>query len=144
MSITEDDVVRAWRGMTVAACERYGRTLPWDDRQQAAYEGLLYAIRTYRGSNAGFKSYAWDMMREHIKTTEREARRVRKVESNLSLDAPLPEGGSYADLLAYTLFDDTLVEVRDFMSLCRRGGVPFGSEAMREAARAYFGVEVSR
>ena len=138
--ITEDEVVRAWRGLAVAACESCGRSLPWEDRQQVAYEGLLYAIRTYRGSIAGFRRYAWKIMCENIQDAEREVRQAKRAESSLSLDAPLPDGGSFADVLAYSFFDETLIEVRDFMSKCRRNGIQFGSNAMQEAAREYFGL----
>lgn len=101
--VTEADILFAWRGLAKEEASRKKSPMEPEDKEQYAYMGLLYAIRTYRIGMRPFEGYARDCVRAYLTYYDRRYRMSKRAESQLSLDMPVKLDGegtaTFADFL---------------------------------------------
>lgn len=99
MVITDSDVIRANDEFIRTIAHNLGRSLPTEERYAIALSGFLVAIRTYQKGLYPFRVYAANIMETFLRQARRKRAEQIRLESRLSLDQPIAEGGE--PLLAF-------------------------------------------
>ncbi len=87
--MTELDVINAYEDEIMVWCRRFGRGLEEQDRPMIARTGFLCAVRTYLQGLSAFLPYAKEVVFEALKRERQRQNRIRRIESELSLDMPI-------------------------------------------------------
>lgn len=87
--MTELDVLNAYEDNIEEWCRRFGRGLEKQDRREIARAGFLCAIRTYRKGLSEFLPYAKECVFNVLKNERVRRNRMKRIESDFSLDMPV-------------------------------------------------------
>lgn len=116
---TENDVFKLFWPVAIRECKNLYKGLEWEDRVEEAGIALLYCIRTYKTRYGNFKSYLLMQLPIIMKQKNTEAWGIKRLEANLSLDAPLFWGGnsfSLSSCVGASFEADSALEFQNFLS----------------------------
>ena len=116
--ITEEDILSLYMPLVIQECKNSYKGIEWEERIAEGGIALLYAIRTYRAYYGCFKEYMITQLRRIMKQKNKEAWKVKRLESRISLDAPFIVGEDnlvFAECIAAPLSDDVSLVIQDFI-----------------------------
>ncbi|MEY9095101.1 RNA polymerase subunit sigma-70 [Paenibacillus sp. RC84] len=117
--ITEDDVVRHYISLVTQECKDSYKGLELEDRIAEGALALIHAIRTYKVQYGCFEEYMLLQLKFIMRDKNKEAWKARKLESLLSLDAPLFNNNTtfsaLSNFLGSNSHDETVFEVNYFI-----------------------------
>lgn len=100
-------------------CKNAYKGLEWEERVEVGKEALLYSIHTYNSRSERFPDYFLAQLKRILKQKNAEAWAAKRVESIISLDAPIIPGedkSTFASCIGNTLSADTELDAKIFFS----------------------------
>ena len=116
--ITEEDVFNCYMPLIWQECKNSYKGLEWEDRIAEGAKALIYVIRTYKTRYGDFKEYMLTQLRKIMKQKNAEAWAVKKLDSPISLNAPIITGKddfTLAECTATMASDDSVLYVKWFI-----------------------------
>lgn len=110
--------MKSYMPLVLEECRNSFKGIELEDRAIEGWLALLYAIRTHKSNFGNFEDYMILQVRGILKQKNKEAWAAKKIESRISLDAPLikTEGSlKLQDFINGIPHDETLLDVKCFI-----------------------------
>ncbi len=119
--IAEEDVLESYSSLIKNECRNSYKALEFEDRVAECNMVLLHCIRTYKSKYGDFENYFIFQLRRKMPQINKKAWAAKRVESQISLDAPIRNGNyTLHDCLGKVSVDgvdDFLIDFKSFKSI---------------------------
>ena len=117
-NLLEEDIIKSYRGLVQDECRYSYKGLEWEDRLSEANLVLLHCIRTYKLKYGDFENYFTFQLRRNMRLANKKAWAAKRIESRISLDAPLKDGNcTLHDCIGKESVNDFIMNLKSFISV---------------------------